>query len=53
VNEYLSPREFAAMLHVSRRHIDNMIRRGDLEAVHVGGCVRIPYAAAIANFRPA
>ena len=37
-----SPTEFAEAIGVTRQHVHNLIARGELRAVKVGRCTRIP-----------
>jgi excisionase family DNA binding protein len=37
-----SPAELAEALGVTRQHVHNLIQRGELRAVKVGRCTRIP-----------
>jgi excisionase family DNA binding protein len=39
--EFLTPKEVAPILRVSKQHISSLIRRKELPAVKVGRCVRI------------
>jgi excisionase family DNA binding protein len=41
----LTPAEAAAALGLSRTEVYRMVRRGDLESMHVGRAVRIPVVA--------
>lgn len=45
-----SPAEFAEAIGVTRQHIHNLINRGDLRAVKVGRCTRIPASEAVRLF---
>lgn len=41
-DSYLRVTDFAKRFKVTRQHVYNMINRGDIKAVKVGGAVRIP-----------
>lgn len=34
--------EVAKLVRISRQSIYNMIRRGVIKSVHIGGCIRVP-----------
>lgn len=40
--EYKSPQQFAEFMGVTHTHVRNLIYRGEIKAIHLGDCVRIP-----------
>lgn len=40
--EYLSPNEIGAILSIHPNTIRNLVRKGKIESVKIGGSVRIP-----------
>lgn len=43
MNEYLTPREVARLLQVNEKTVRRMVGRGLLDAIRVGGRLRIPH----------